>query len=99
VKLEELSKELHVFEGEDDWIVAYSPEDAWVVWETHTLSSRSDLGVADEDTGYWIQLPDDKLMTIRTDEDAKDENEGFLEKTCADWAKFNGRGYFCGVDY
>jgi hypothetical protein len=50
---------LHVFQGECDWVVAESEEDAWAVWCETTGEKREDHV---DDT--FEQLPDDKSMRI-----------------------------------
>jgi hypothetical protein len=42
----------------------------------------------------WTQLPDDKVMKIHDDPD--DEP---ITKTCAQWARENGRGFLCSTEW
>ena len=62
---------LHVFTGECDKVVAESPDDAWVVWCEATGESRCDY---EDDFEFEVE-PDDKLLTIWSDDTAFDQCE------------------------
>jgi len=79
---------MHVYRNEDvDWVVAVSEDDAMDVWCESNGEEREDY--PDE---KWEQEPDDKVLTIQSD-------EGSEEKTCAEWVRLNGRGFLCSQNY
>lgn len=77
-----MTRKLRVYEcdqGDTDWVVAYSPEDAASVLN-ETLS-----GVRPED----IKLCTRATLRIRNDDGTREE------RTLEEWAAINGRGHLC----
>lgn len=82
-------EELHVYKSDDAWVVAKSPEEAARLWGKC---------IGDDPRYYpelkFEQLPDDSELTLLEDE-FDEEGEASpvqVTKTCAEWAKENGRG-------
>lgn len=90
---------LHVFyDGEAEWYVATSAEDA-------AAQQRELTGLAAEDQDWTFDaLPDGHALTIWCDT-SMNPTEPFSEvaiqitKTCAQWAASNGRGILCSTEY
>lgn len=74
---------LHVYTDDEEFVIAASPEDAVAVM-------REANGVAD--VANWQQMPDDKPFTY-------DDGLNIAKKTCGEWARERGRGYFCTANY
>jgi hypothetical protein len=90
-------RQLHVFEGDEEWFVAYDAEDAWVVWAEFCGEKREDY---DNDEGlYWTLCPDDAPRKILTEEPEDGYEPTGETKTNAEWATLNGRGYLCSRDW
>ena len=90
-------KSLHVFEGEDECVVAYDNDDAWQVLFEFTGNNMSDFCDKEDFATFWTMLPDDSIMKI--DVEGDDRIEDVVEKTCAEWTKINDRGYLCSLNY
>lgn len=77
-----MTRKLRIYEldqGDMDWVVAYSPEDAADILN-ETLSD-----VRAED----IQICTRATLRIRNDDGSRDE------KTLEEWVAINGRGHLC----
>lgn len=81
---------LHVFTNGFDWIVAESAADAARLAEDHHG------GTGDGDPDEWEQLSDKKLLPIY---DTDDRAGPRTTKTCAEWARDNGRGFLCTTEF
>lgn len=88
---------LHVFQSECDWVVAESLDDAFKVMLEHTGETRKDLEEYDAD--YFEQLADDHKVSIIDDGDLPSAEWTRTTKTCAEWAKSDGRGFLCSTEY
>jgi hypothetical protein len=88
--------EVHCGEGKD-WLVAYSDGDA-----VRLMRKRPGLFIAPV-VEYWItRLPSDHKISIPCN--SKGELVDYRSsrkktRTCAEWAKLQGRGHLCGEDY
>jgi hypothetical protein len=84
--------DLHVFKcdagGIIDWVVAASADDA-----TAVMAEQSGGDWDEAIKPAWLQLPDDEEMRITV------EDEGKVAKTCAEWARENGRGFLASTEY
>jgi hypothetical protein len=79
---------LHVYENDViDYVVATSVEEA------KELMSKAFDDVEEYLETEYIQVPDDKELTINSDD------EGLLTHTCAEWCKINGKGFLCSTEY
>ncbi len=83
---------LHVFsDGETDWYVAESPEDAAAL-------QRELTGLKTEDQDWTFEaLPDAASLSIYPDDGRKPGSQ--VTKTCAEWAASNSRGFLCSTEY
>ena len=88
------TKPLHVFGDDCEWVIAHDLEDAQRVYEEH-------VGAPVEDqSDRWSQEPDDASMIccVNADETevAYDGDDGShdVTRTWAEWAAWNGRGFF-----
>lgn len=79
--------ELHVYKNDCDWYVAASPEDAANACHEHTEVPLDEIAT-------FVPLADDSPLTV-TDEDDEPPK---LTKTCAEWARSNGRGFLCSTE-
>lgn len=93
-------KDLHVFCYRDcDFVVAHDLEDAWACLEEQTGEGfRGDGGIEN-----WERLPGDRMLTIWCEADgdvAQVDEDGAepVERTCAEWAARNGRGFLCSTE-
>ena len=86
-------RSLHVFRGEEDWVVAYDSDDCWLVWEEQTGETRKDYDFE------WTQLSDDALLKIYLEEMDEDGQQDYAVKTNREWCIENGRGFLCSEDY
>ena len=92
------AKALHVFDDDVDKVVAYSPDDAWLVWCAETGSDPEEDGAA-----RFFQMPDDETIFIWCI-DGKPCEHGELggapiKLTCREWADRVGRGFLCSSEY
>lgn len=91
-------RQLHVFEGDDEWFVAYDAEDAWAAWAEFCGEKREDYDLDGEP--YWTLCPDGAPRKIHMEEPRDDGSEPeIMTKTNAEWAASNGRGYLCSRDW
>lgn len=81
---------LHVFRNECDWYVAASPTDA-------AQAYRDFVGDDPDPDDPFELLDDDRPLTITSDPDARKPEK--VTKTCAEWARSNGRGFLCSTEY
>jgi hypothetical protein len=92
-------RSLHIYEfGDTDWVVATSPEDAWIVWLAHVGGTRADY----LDTEEPDLVPDDKRVGFWVGADGKitEVNDGaVVYKTAREWADREGRGYLASTEY
>jgi hypothetical protein len=104
--------DLHVYyDGDSDWVIAESPEEALNVWREAT-----DISKEDSKDIIFVQEPDEKKMPVAfeddmdlkdmTDDEAnewldQDKNNGWkrLTKTCKEWTESFGKGFFCSKEY
>jgi hypothetical protein len=88
---------LHIYEfGDTDWVVATSPEDAWVVWLAHVGGTRADY--PDDEPEL---VPDDKRVGFWCDAEGKISEQGdgaVVYKTVHEWVTREGRGYLASTD-
>ena len=89
-------KELHCYsDGYSDMVVADSKEDALEVWCAHVGENPEDY------VNVFEQIPGDKMIKIIDGEDCVytiTEDTQYTEKTAAQWAKKNGRGFLCSSE-
>lgn len=74
---------LHVYTDDEEFVIASSEADAAAV--LREASNAVDVAI-------WFQLPDDRAFTY-------DDGQSIVKKTCGEWAKERGRGYFCAANY
>jgi len=86
LKAPERVSQLHVFQTDCNWVVAYDVEDAWRV-----LTGTSGVE-RDEFSEEMTQLPDDDVLPIQ-------HFEIRVRTTCADWCKRAGRGFLCSTEF
>lgn len=85
---------MKLWTDDHDTVVAADLADAQKVWEEHNGSTFEQEMMTLDD---WEQVPDDKLVTICNIHDrGVDDKE---TRTAAEWAKLNGRGFLCSVDW
>jgi hypothetical protein len=77
--------DLHVYKIDPDRFVAESPEDAMAQASEYYRA----MGVEPYDSEPELQ-PDDKQLTINFE----DGSQPRQTRSCAEWAKINGRGFF-----
>lgn len=89
------SVSLHVFENSEtgDYVVAMSVKDAWACVLAMWGGEMAEYGELDD----FVQLPDDRELAIYTGEYPGDGGET-LTKTCAEWARENGRRFLAGSE-
>lgn len=88
---------LHVFQGEYDWVIAKSKDDAMRV-ECETM------GITPEDYGEndFEQISDDKSLEICFPDgliELKTRHKTTLKISCGDWVKLMGRCLLCSTEY
>lgn len=83
---------LHVFEIGPDSYIAHDPDDAWTLLEEQTGSKRTDDEWSDEEV---YQVPDEKVLKIRIEEDSPEA----ITLTAAEWCAREGRGFLCSTEY
>jgi hypothetical protein len=113
---EHLQQTLHVWTADsEEWVVAYSADDACTIYCVDTIGCERATGDADAaDHGthveHWTQLADDKVLPFAEEcqehhkaglECPKKCDEGVIRtrKTCAEHARENGRGYLGSANY
>lgn len=105
---------LHVYyDGESEWIIAESLEEAIELWRGIIGCNEKELP---DDELNLIQEPDDKELSITfednemlkglSDNEAnelldEDSNIGLkrIKKSCEEWAKECGKGLLCSSEY
>lgn len=78
---------LSVYFNEEEWVIAYSPEDAGKVCE--------DLGMGatySADTAQWILCDEANQFKF-------DDGDAVEYKTFGEWIALKGRGYFANSNY
>jgi hypothetical protein len=89
--------DLHVYKLGPDWFVAESPEDALACAAEYYHA----MGVEPQDSEPALE-PDDKLLQISR-RVASCEVESHVPavdvRSCAEWAKSNGRGLLCSTEW
>lgn len=88
--------DLKVWKGDEDWIVAETPQEALELLAKHGGWSSAeewleDHGVASAEEEF-DALRDSHSLTI----DCEDEK---VTKTCAEWCAENGKGYLAGTNW
>jgi len=79
---------LHVYKNDViDHVVATSAEEA------KGLMCKAFGDVEEHLETEYIQVPDDRELTINSDDD------GLITHTCAEWCKINGKGFLCSTEY
>lgn len=81
-----MESKLHVFRNDCDWYVAISPEDA-------AQACQEVTGLDPDEIDAFRPLDDDSDLLIRDDDGNK------TVKTCAEWARENGRGFLCSTEW
>jgi hypothetical protein len=76
--------ELHVYTDDEEFVIATSPEDADAVMR--------EVGATPPQPAEWRQMNDAKPFTF-------DDGVNIARKTCGEWARARGRGYFCTANY
>lgn len=74
----------HVYSDNTDWFVAESPEHAAALWATYMRDEIGEDQADYEGTSHFEQEPDDKLLTITTEDIGPVRK---VTKTCAEWAR------------
>lgn len=85
-------RQLHVFEGEEEWYVAYDVDDAWELWSHDTGERREDY---DSPGGYWTQCEAEEDLTLYMENGNGYER---VTQTMAQWIADCGRGYLGGTN-
>lgn len=82
---------LKVFSCDDEeWVIATDPADAGDVYKNHAGDTiQNQTG---DDGLTWEELPPEKTFKL-------DNGSGVVAKTCAEWAREHGRGYFASANY
>jgi hypothetical protein len=80
--------DLHVYTNDDEFVIAASPDDAKAVMIESGCFHESD------EQPSWRQMSDAQPFTADLD-----TGDGPVKKTCGEWAKERGRGYFCAANY
>jgi hypothetical protein len=96
----EAQEKLGVWHNGYDLIVAKGEADILEVLKEHYgYGDEKDMQDDGDFAGDgWEQLPDDRLLKINYE--PGDEPPGVkLEQTCGEWAKENGRGFLCSIEY
>jgi hypothetical protein len=88
-----MEKELHCFDNDYDTVVAYSKEDAQIVYHEYIGSSKMDECEIDD----WDQISDDAVLKI--DVEGNYNLEDVVSKTAREWILENGRGFLCSTEY
>lgn len=83
---------LHVYRGETDSIVGESLEDAQRAYAEFIGSPVDSDEVLEQ--GF-EELPDDRALTLIID----DEGDTRVTKSCAEWARENGRGFLASTEW
>ena len=106
--------DLHVYhDGESEWIIAESPEEARRLWREATGYTDEDLPddeleftIQDDDEELHITVEDEEILKGLSDEEAndlldEDPNSGLKRatKTCGQWASEIGKGLLCSSEY
>jgi hypothetical protein len=91
--------ELHVWHDNDCvWVVAESARDAAIAYAQwcgyDDPEATIDTPGSDIMTEHWRMMPDDSPMRIIVGDDGDPKET----RTCAEWAKYNGRGFLCTTE-
>jgi hypothetical protein len=86
--------DLHVYKIDPDRFVAESPEDA----AAQAAEYYRAMGVEPYDSEPDLQ-PEDKQLTINFEDDFEDGSTRRQTRSCAEWAKRNGRGLLCSTEW
>jgi hypothetical protein len=84
--------DLHVYKIDPDRFVAESPEDALACATEYYHA----MGVEPQDSKPVLE-PDDKRLKIS--DDRRPRALRTLIRSCAEWAKSNGRGMLCSTEW
>lgn len=97
---------LHVYhEGEADWYVAESVEEARRLYIEHNgYSDPGDIESIQETLDAFKQLRDDRKLTIWCDAngapcESREDGSSRVTKTCAEWAANASKGLLCSTEY
>lgn len=103
-------RDLHLYTNDTDTVIAYSIDDAIVLWEESIGEDYADY----EESDPFHQVPDDALFPVWFEDDPGDVStmEGATVKpgkwlifnfkltaTAEAWAKLRGRCYLCSTEY
>ncbi len=96
--------ELHVYEFENDWIVAGSEAQArneFRRWHVATTGALTDAEATEQLEGMTVeQWADDRVLRVWLDERGRVSDGGTLvAKSCGEWAKERGVGFLCTSEY
>ena len=100
--------ELHIYVEEEDWVIAYSEEDATQILTEHHGCDKDDLGELDwrkldareKFTLYYDDAPGEDKPTGRRALRAKSNYwEWKVKATVAEWIELRGRGFFASSEY
>ena len=101
-------EQLKVWFNSNDWIIAYSAEDAAKVWEEHTGESWADYAEGDdwepENRPEYKMLCEDDPSEYKNPKDAKiykhkDGRLWVVEASTSAWIEHVGRGFLGGTDW
>lgn len=86
--------ELHVFHDGQDWYIAMDAADA------HVLRVGLYSDELPEDAGPLEQLPDDEIVGVLCNENGRPDDHGTgVNKAAGEWAKQEGRGVLCSMEF
>jgi hypothetical protein len=83
-------------EDDGDYFVAESAEEADSMMKNWFGQNLAELDGGDNMGWAWVSMPDDKVYTIRFEEDMQDIlglAKGSHSMTAAEWCEKNGKGY------
>jgi hypothetical protein len=80
---------LKMFTAHEEWCIASSPEDASKCYE-EAIGESLEAQAGDEKI-EWTEEPPDKIYRYNDDGNV-------IEKTCAEWVREKGRGYFASAN-
>jgi hypothetical protein len=85
--------------GDCDWVCAENVDDAWDVYAEHNGGKRADYD--DDDCGM-EEVPDNAPLKIwcnagGTPDEPHGDNK-LIERTAAEWAAQEGRGFLCSTE-
>lgn len=94
---------MHVYRFDYDWFVAESEPDALAAYREHYVVKTNALDEAECEEQLrdgCMELPDDQPLRIICDPDGQISDDGQpIERTCAEWAEREGRGFLCSTEY